>query len=308
MLGTTEQALLEHHGISISPDEKKFLINFGRGKRQSFSETARLIPLKSQFANEFIAESIQKKHYLEADERDFYRVCCEGTFFYSADRQPLCGAYVYVLLPNDCLFCVEVSKNINHSYLSTGLGVKGAGIAYFEAGRLMTLSNESGHYAPTLDEMTEAIDWFYQQVKGHRFLFEDHSVQDKDVEFNGIRYFVVGPQGDDSTCKKELLPNNDLSQVLHEIRTAELRFYYEHGAIKNLIDFETFPPLIEQEDTEDVYTTTLSLETLQLPSNSTIFDFPELLNLTVLSKFNDSLKRSKPLSRYGCVLKHSLGK
>jgi hypothetical protein len=63
--------------------------------------------------------------------------------------------------------------------------------------------------------MQDAIAWFYQQVKGHTFLFEDHSAQDKALEFNGIKYYNISPFPEDaSSYVKQQLSNSNLLDKL----------------------------------------------------------------------------------------------
>ncbi|MBI2792980.1 MAG: hypothetical protein HYX61_13625 [Gammaproteobacteria bacterium] len=169
--------------FSLSPEDKQFIPHFLMKK-----ET---ISLKVPFHNELKAESIHQNHYLDSAQRAAYKVTIKDGLFYNADGRLLEGPLVYVLFPDYRLYAASVYAKLNHSHISSGLDLKGAGIMYFERGRLITVSNDSGHYKPTRSEMQDALKWFSDQNLHKPFIFEDHSDQHCDQELNGIKYSHV---------------------------------------------------------------------------------------------------------------------
>ncbi len=54
------------------------------------------------------------------------------------------------------------SKSLHHSFLANGKKVFGIGTLTFENGRLFKISNHSGHYKPTNNEMMQVIKALYK--------------------------------------------------------------------------------------------------------------------------------------------------
>lgn len=280
--------------LSLSPD-KSILALYDKKRSSSESSSQKLIKLKSEFKVE------SHKGYLTEETREKYKVTCNDTFFCDADGKLLEGAYIYVLLPNYQLCCAPITEHLQHSYFNAGHGVRGAGVVYMSCGRLITMSNESGHYTPTHEEMQDAIAWFYQQVKGHRFLFEDHSAQDKALEFNGIKYYSISALSEDpDSYVKQQLSNCNLLNTLAQLRKNELQYYVDNYFNANNEGADSD----ENYDSDDstIYFTEFNPKELIIPEEGAdIFEYPDLLKLTCLQNIH-----KKIFSRYGCHLKPSL--
>lgn len=294
--------------LSLSPEDKQ-LIPYFLQKRNSIS-------IKPQFNNELIGESIQPKHYLTSEQREAYRITCKDGFFYDASGNLLDGPVVYVLFPDDRLYGAPVSAKLNHSYLSSGLDLKGAGILYPIRGRLVTVSNESGHYKPTLNEMRDALLWFCQQNLNQPILFEDHSQLNKALEFIGIRYFhafveAIHSELEEPQLGLDLIANKDLVSSMTILRRKALEVY---DTINDDAEDEMEKWLLTLKQNSDnngqngVYFSELSgsedksnIEKQKEDNN--IFNRIELLLLTCLQ---NSRVRDEIFSRFNGVLKISI--
>ncbi len=282
---------------SLSPEDKVYLPLFNQ-KRKNIS-------LKEAFYGEFEEESIAPQKYMSSEQRELYRVKIVDGFFYDANNQLLTGPCLYTLFPDGRLYCAHMSLNINHSHLSSGCDLKGAGILYIEHGRLVTMSNDSGHYKPTFNEMREAIDWFEMQVNGEEYLFEDHSAQVKGAEINGIRYFRISPEKEHE-AKITPIVNNQLVRVLNNIRDKAL-------ALARILYDKLYPPKpVEPKPVSFIdpgymgayYTSDdAHIEPVEIPDDiNALMGMPYLLNLTCLQHLQYN---SKLVSRFNCVLKSS---
>ncbi len=284
---------------SLSPEDKAYLPMFNQKRKN--------ITLKEAFYGEFEEESVARQKYMSSEIRELYRVKIVDGFFYDANNLLLTGPCLYTLFPGDRLYCAHMSLNINHSHLSSGCDLKGAGILYIEHGRLVTMSNDSGHYKPTFNEMRGAIDWFEKQVYGEEFLFEDHSVQEKGAVINGIRYFRISPE---SELEAKITPvnNNQLVRVLSEIRDKAL-------ALARILYERLYPPKPAEPKPLSIITetgcyagayytsTAVCIVPEELPDDvNAIMGMPYLLNLTCLQHLQYP---SKLVSRFNCVLKNS---
>lgn len=147
-------------------EEKAFLIEAHK--------TGAYISLQPEFIVERFAENFNIKNYLTVTERKEYLIDEYSGQFYDADDYALDGKYIYCLLPNNKFYAAPIEQSKNHSHLVAGLPVLAAGDAYFKNGVLVTLSNNSGHYKPSLHQMRDGIAWFVENANSH-FLFEDHS-------------------------------------------------------------------------------------------------------------------------------------
>lgn len=177
-----------------------------------FAKEKSVFLLEPEYIKEAFAESFKVKNYLSAEQRKSYLAKFVDEQFLGSDNQPLNGEYIYGLLPNNRLYVDHVKHNRNHSHIIAGLPAKAVGHAYFVNGHLMTLSNNSGHYKPSLEKMAEGIKWFWQ--RSGEFLFEDHSQFDFRCENNGLRFFKA------SSClpQKNQEQLNDLPEVSEFIK------------------------------------------------------------------------------------------
>lgn len=149
-----------------------------------------VILLQPEFYAERLAETFITKNYLTAKKREQFRAYAIGEQFIDSEDCPLEGEYIYALLPDDRLYVAPLSKIRNHSHLIAGLPVKAVGHAYFKEGRLLTLSNNSGHYKPTPGNMIEGLKWFIENTE-NSFLFEDHSQFNKALPDFGIKHYIA---------------------------------------------------------------------------------------------------------------------
>lgn len=149
---------------------------------------------------EALSESEAKKHYLSDEQREHYALKQTEGIYKDFKGKVLHGAFIYVLLPNDRLYGIELGAKAKffHSYLSSGSPVKAAGVIYCLYGRIITVSNESGHYKPTFQEMLPAL-CFFQNHSLTPLIFEDHSQVEENLRLNknlpneGVRHFQVEP-------------------------------------------------------------------------------------------------------------------
>lgn len=247
-----------------------------RGKKTGF------ITFKDGFLKERQNETIHPNHYLDSEHREQFRVTSDNGFFYNATGQLLEGPLLYVLFPNDKLYAGSTTQVLHHSFLSQGIDVKAAGIAYFRCGQLITLSNESGHYKPTFAEMQAALDWFAKGTPNNRFLFEDHSAQNPKEVFNGVRFYDV--------CLPEmnLIDNTLLLKVVSELKSTADEYYKNH-----YLSQYTEYSLGSSDDCDDIYyaeempTSAPKTNSLALSEPQSILDCPELLYLTCLQRFKE---------------------
>lgn len=98
----------------------------------------------------------------------------EGIFAFPDGKIPH-GKYLYVRTLSGALFAAKEEEIAHHSYLSNGKKVTSAGYLVFENGKLCLVSNESGHYRPTKEEMLEDLQHYYNLSKNEHLVYEDHS-------------------------------------------------------------------------------------------------------------------------------------
>lgn len=125
--------------------------------------------------------------YLTDTAREPYRVHFDETGKFYQRGGILHGSYLYVRLLNGDLFAYPMKSNemgnFHHSYLSEGHNVSSCGFLNFanitstpkHINRLMTVSNNSGHYRPTTEEMLADLAFFLSISKNLDLVFEDHS-------------------------------------------------------------------------------------------------------------------------------------
>ncbi|KTD19258.1 Uncharacterised protein [Legionella lansingensis] len=101
--------------------------------------------------------------------------CNNGVFSFPNGHKPD-GMYLYVRTLKGKIFAAELGGSIrHHSYLSNGKKVLSAGHFFFDHGKLILVSNESGHYTPTNEEMLSEIEFYYSISKNEDLIYEDHS-------------------------------------------------------------------------------------------------------------------------------------
>ncbi len=285
----------KEESYSLSPEDKQFIPHF-LAKKDTIS-------LKVPFHNELKAESIQQNHYLDSGQRAAYKITCKDGLFYNAQGFLLDGPQVFVLFPDYRLYGASVFTNLSHSYVSSGLELKGAGILYFASGHLITLSNDSGHYKPTRAEMQDALQWFSAQNLHKTFIFEDHSDQHEDQEFNGIKYSHVNFNPDSDRVALTPIQNKDLVSSLSLLKKEAMSGY--DGKLEALI--EQLSIRAQNGDDSVYFSAPKAQETIQVSSSTTdennILTKPDLKVYTCLQFAKDDKTYS---SRFNGVLKISL--
>ncbi|HHT0593287.1 TPA: hypothetical protein ACTXXA_002058 [Legionella anisa] len=121
-----------------------------------------LIPMDSQFLTE------DKSHYLYTEnERAPYLVHFNNGKLYNYKNEVILDSrLLYVVDKNNNLYAVPSSYEWNHSWFFAGQPVKAAGfIETDNTGEVFLISNESGHYKPTMLQMLPTLRYFSQQIK-----------------------------------------------------------------------------------------------------------------------------------------------
>lgn len=126
-------------------------------------EMNQIISMKREFKVErkvmrHLSVDDTKNVYISPEKQNKYQVHFneEKEAFVNANKETLDGEYNFVLTceENPKLLC---DINLNHSYLGNGKKVLGAGSLLFNNGSLEEISNNSGHYRPTNNEMLPFI-------------------------------------------------------------------------------------------------------------------------------------------------------
>ncbi|WP_238589444.1 hypothetical protein [Legionella cincinnatiensis] len=158
-------------------------------------QTMRLLPVDHP-ENVYISPEKQALYLVHFDEKNDEFVDVEG--------DTLDGEYNFVLT------CEESPKllcdlNLNHSFLSNGKKVLGAGSLFFENGCLREITNNSGHYRPTDNEMLPFLKAMNAMSLGSVLSYKSYCT-------NLPKMFEMG----------DLLDINDFSEILSLDKSAEL--------------------------------------------------------------------------------------
>lgn len=123
----------------------------------------------------------------------------ENGIFAFADGTVPHGKYLYVRILSGALFAAKEEDIAHHSYLSNGKKVTSAGYLVFEKGKLCLVSNESGHYRPTKEEMLEDLQHYYNLSKNELLVYEDHSsiLTEKCIKEFSVKAIVASQTFDD---------------------------------------------------------------------------------------------------------------
>lgn len=105
----------------------------------------------------------------------YCELTCNDGFFSFKDGSLPDGKYIYIRTLAGEIFAAKESEVAHHSYLSNGKKVLSAGFFIFKKGKLCLVSNESGHYKPTNEEMMSEIGFYYQRSQNADLIYEDHS-------------------------------------------------------------------------------------------------------------------------------------
>lgn len=145
------------------------------------------IPIHPTFYPEAIIENITPKKYLqnriiqhEVNLNDFAELSWTNTSLPVED-----GKYLYVLSLDDKLYLAPKDGAVrNHSWLSNGNPVKGAGNLVVKNNQIFIFDNNSGHYKPSKEALlrTGAIQFFYDL---------DNTADIKFIDYSKINYDLI---------------------------------------------------------------------------------------------------------------------
>lgn len=297
-------ALRSSSGPILSEEDQLFIPSLG--------PTPGVVSIKSIFYKEVTSESISKKRYLDSEQRKAYKIHVENGLFKDAKGYLLNGCYLYIMLPNFELYAAkEVIRN--HSHLSSGLDLKGAGFLYFHRGILICFSNDSGHYKPTTIEMLDAINWFYQQSANPYLIFEDHAHQIKNAPYLGIQFNLVRLQQANAFCTLQRLSMQELvwqmsmswnraNRIADDILSATCA--QEEGMVGEETvgdelsdDFQAAFPDLTEYDFDAIYETEMTKPPILDPNTKARFEnIPKLAYLTCIGRL--FLNQSREFSHF----------
>lgn len=129
--------------------------------------TSRIVLKEQEFKNErkamrfFQKTNSTQNLYLTEEKQNSHTVLMENNPISYVGGKVLEGTY------NFCLTCEEkprliCSKTKHHSYLANGKRVLGVGTLLFDGGKLLEITNHSGHYKPSNNEMIDIIKVLYK--------------------------------------------------------------------------------------------------------------------------------------------------
>ena len=113
----------------------------------------------------------QQKAQLTVDHQGIYR---------NSQGLAVTGTFLYVVLEDYRIIHVPDCRNENdisyrHSCLANGKKVLAAGKITLTEGRLIMVSNESGHYKPTGEKMCPMLSVFIRDSQNPDLIFQDHT-------------------------------------------------------------------------------------------------------------------------------------
>ncbi|KTD52603.1 hypothetical protein [Legionella quateirensis] len=132
---------------------------------------------KGELKNKFGIVNAKKTEFFNAEERDMLRVLTRNGIFYSRDREVFDtqksishdkkGFAAYTLNVNGELSVFQHidhdKTGIAHSSMNAGVPVVSAGEIEIKNGKLISITEHSGHYRPSLYNMYKTLDYFRKQ-------------------------------------------------------------------------------------------------------------------------------------------------
>lgn len=112
-------------------------------EKAQFYEFQQKLSYARTYENGMVYEPTDEKRWVVGRGRPWPKLCCDGT-------------YPYVLLPDGELRFTDKpwpEAKMRHPELCRGGEVIGAGIFVMKNSEVVSISNESGHYAPNMDSL-----------------------------------------------------------------------------------------------------------------------------------------------------------
>jgi hypothetical protein len=128
----------------------------------------------------YMNDTEQKQAALTVDDNGIY---------HNANGHPANGRFLYVVLADNRIIHVPDCRRedgvlYRHSCLANGKKIRGAGKLILENGKLISVSNESGHYKPIGKNMSPVLkDIFIPLSKNPNLIFEDHTEAAKGIAY-----------------------------------------------------------------------------------------------------------------------------
>ena len=274
--------------VELNDEERSYLPWYNKTKG---------IRMKHDFVAEAVAEYVViGKNYLSSTEREKYQFTFQNGVFKDQNQWLLHGEFLYVLLWNNKLYgCkptlakpagVKPDKKWFHSYLSSGVNVKAAGVIYCHYGKIITISNESGHYKPTREDMLPALHYL-QQLSNTPLVFEDHSCLNPELPNQGVQHFEVNIENDELLLTP--LDLKSLDNLITKTTEAAVRHYKNNAKTTPLANGKLDPDSYEDSDNEE-QTKKAVVQTMSLPEN-------DFMKHTCLWRMNDPNYRSRALGK-----------
>lgn len=144
------------------------------------------IALVKDFRNE--RKAMRFFSQTDSSRNDYLSIQEQNAFQVIMNQKPMCFPNGEILngLYNFCLTCEEnprllCSPTHHHSFLSNGKKVLGIGTLTFEQGQLLEISNHSGHYRPSNDQMIDTIKALHYESEDELKVYVSYSKAEKEV-------------------------------------------------------------------------------------------------------------------------------
>lgn len=175
-----------------------------------------------------LSENSNEKFYeYEGHNEENKKKLCDGTYIVVIHDNKLYGTSFKTLQHNKE---ANTKKVFHHSHLSSGKEVKFSGEMHFEKGKLIKITNNSGHYKLHLHEVIEALYDFLSQTLKLNFpstLKNKLSEEEDDNPYDTI-YFE-----DVSSNTSQHYDLYDLFSNMLKIRLEGIKNDKKHGSIKS---------------------------------------------------------------------------
>ncbi|CDZ78996.1 hypothetical protein BN59_03311 [Legionella massiliensis] len=138
------------------------------------------ISMKNEFRTErkamrLLPSNDPEQKYLDKEKQDLYEIKFseEEGIFLDYEGNVLSGKYNFIITceENPRIIC---HPTMNHSFLANGKKVLAAGNLFFQFDTLVTITNNSGHYRPTDEEMLPVIKALDVATEGSLLRYISH--------------------------------------------------------------------------------------------------------------------------------------